>query len=210
MNITSLEAAAKRCPTQAGHVWRLPHPHLPGTHLACKHPLHACRPNPWPPFAFSAVVQVTFGDFPAFICLASLLLEYAIGNAVVARGFSTYLVSGGCPARTEAVMSTVPVGPHARLWVLLLAPQALHSSLGLPPLSGCCASADGSRSVLCASLHHCLQARLLNLEPGYFRVGDNGPCGNAQGGKYDVMAAGECGRASGGVHLAGEGDLRML
>ena len=40
---------------------------------------------------------------------------------------------------------------------------------------------------------HC-QARLLNLEPGYFRVGGKGTCGNAQGGKYDVMAAGECGR----------------
>jgi APA family basic amino acid/polyamine antiporter len=73
--------------------------------------------------AFS-YTMLTFGDFPAFICLASLLLEYAIGNAVVARGFSTYL------------------------------------------------------------------ARLLNLEPGYFRVGDKGPCGNAQGGKYDIMAAG--------------------
>lgn len=44
-----------------------------------------CRPN--------HAGQVTFGDFPAFICLASLLLEFVIGNAVVARGFSTYLVS---------------------------------------------------------------------------------------------------------------------
>ena len=115
-----------------------------------------------------------------------------------------------CTKWHQTAMSTVPVGPQARLWVLLLAPQALHSSLRLPPLSRCCASAYASRSVLCASLYHCSQARLLNLEPGYFRVGDNGPCGNAQGGKYDVMAAGECGRASGGVHLAGEGDLRML
>lgn len=64
-------------------------------------PLACLPPQPPAPFAFSAVAQVTFGDFPAFICLASLLLEYAIGNAVVARGFSTYLVSGGCPARSD-------------------------------------------------------------------------------------------------------------
>lgn len=48
------------------------------------------------------------------------------------------------------------------------------------------------------SLHPSFQARLLNLEPGYFRLGDKGPCGNAQGGKYDLMAAGEC--RQGGSH----------
>ncbi len=37
--------------------------------------------------------QVTFGEFPAFVTLASLLLEYALGMAATARGFSLYLNS---------------------------------------------------------------------------------------------------------------------
>lgn len=53
-----------------------------------------------PPHALSlnhrpapAVPQVTFGEFPAFVTLASLLLEYALGMAATARGFSLYLNS---------------------------------------------------------------------------------------------------------------------
>ncbi|PSC68357.1 cationic amino acid transporter 1-like [Micractinium conductrix] len=42
--------------------------------------------------AFS-YVMVTFGEFAAFVTLASLLLEYALGMAAVARGFSSNLAS---------------------------------------------------------------------------------------------------------------------
>lgn len=56
--------------------------------------------------------QVTFGDFPAFICLASMLLEFVIGNAVVARGFSSYLVSN------LVLVSKRPV--HCQAWNTLV------------------------------------------------------------------------------------------
>ena len=35
--------------------------------------------------------QITFGELPAFIALASLLLEYVLGMAATAQGFSRYL-----------------------------------------------------------------------------------------------------------------------
>ncbi|KAL4458381.1 hypothetical protein ABPG75_013246 [Micractinium tetrahymenae] len=41
--------------------------------------------------AFS-YIMVTFGELPAFVTLGGLLLEYAVGMAAVARGFSRYLV----------------------------------------------------------------------------------------------------------------------
>ena len=39
--------------------------------------------------AFS-YIMVTFGELAAFITLAGLLLEYALGMAAVARGFTVY------------------------------------------------------------------------------------------------------------------------
>lgn len=61
--------------------------------LAC-----ACGPAPrlagWPaiaPHPPPPVWQATFGELPAFLTLGGLLLQYALGMAVVARGFSRYL-----------------------------------------------------------------------------------------------------------------------
>lgn len=57
--------------------------------------------QPWGLLAFQLLLcrsgsrvlaaQVTFGEFPAFVTLSGLLLEYALGMAAVARGFSFYL-----------------------------------------------------------------------------------------------------------------------
>ncbi|KAI7844490.1 hypothetical protein COHA_001949, partial [Chlorella ohadii] len=67
---------------------------------------------------------VTFGDFPAFICLASMLLEFVIGNAVVARGFSSYLARLlnqepfyfrlGCGSAQGGKYDVMAAGKHSR------------------------------------------------------------------------------------------------
>ena len=48
-------------------------------------------PVPAPSHASALPTQATFGELPAFVTLASLLLQYALGMAAVARGFSRYL-----------------------------------------------------------------------------------------------------------------------
>ncbi|KAI3435769.1 hypothetical protein D9Q98_001827 [Chlorella vulgaris] len=51
-----------------------------------------CTEYPVSGGAFSYVL-VTFGELPAFITLSGLVLEYALGMAAVARGFSDYLAT---------------------------------------------------------------------------------------------------------------------
>lgn len=124
--------------------------------------------------------QVTFGDFPAFICLASMLLEFVIGNAVVARGFSSYLVSNF----SSFLASGIPVWECTEwFWLPSLEPG---------PVTCFASTLLYTSKYGRAALLYPTQARLLNQEPFYFRLG----CGSAQGGKYDVMAAGKHSRGS--------------
>ena len=55
-------------------------------HPLFRHPQPSTLPN-----LSSRRPQITFGELPAFIALASLLLEYVLGMAATAQGFSRYL-----------------------------------------------------------------------------------------------------------------------
>lgn len=41
--------------------------------------------------AISPELQINFGEFPAFFTLGGLMLEYALGMAAIARGFSRFV-----------------------------------------------------------------------------------------------------------------------
>lgn len=45
----------------------------------------------WHRGSLNALVQINFGELAAFVTLGGLVLEYALGMAAVARGFSRYL-----------------------------------------------------------------------------------------------------------------------
>lgn len=77
----------QQCGPAAPHLWLARPCSAPvacRTALSLSHPLLSCS---------TTAPQVTFGEFPGFVTLASLLLEYALGMAATARGFSLYLNS---------------------------------------------------------------------------------------------------------------------
>ena len=65
--------------------------------------------------------MVTFGEYPAYITLGMLIIEYVLGMAAVARGFSQYLAQLLDQSATLFVFNDngVPIDPMAFAFVML-------------------------------------------------------------------------------------------